>query len=172
MHFRTATDLLPDFAQAYSLLGQSLQKLRRVDDAIAAFEHAVRLGEDATGHFGLGLAYRIKGVWPNAVQHFEMAVANDQSFGVAYSYLGTALEKLGKFNEALEAHKKSISIDSKSKYFHFSYAEGLAKFGRTQDAIAAYEASLRIDPGFAPALRRLKAMRVANGLEHRPPASS
>jgi len=156
-YFNTAVGIEPKFLDAYPLLGQALINLHRYDEAIGAFEKAMD-AKPANAHFGIGLAYRYKHDWKAALVHFELATRINPEFGEAFSWLGTAYERNDNLEKALDAHRKAVAINPRSKHFQFGYAQALAKSDKTSEAIAALNECLKIDPTFKVARDRLNVL--------------
>jgi tetratricopeptide (TPR) repeat protein len=152
--FQASAALLPTAGQTYSLLGQSLHKAHRLVESIEAFETAIELGYQPA-HFGLGLVLKRKKDWAGAEKHFRAAIESDPNLAVGFSYLGTALEWLGRRDEALTVFERSIALQPRNKYHRFAYGEALARAKRIDDAVKVYKSALKIDPNFKMASDKL-----------------
>lgn len=158
-HFRKAVEMLPEFAQAHSLLGQALQRKGDSTEAVASFKKAIELGATAA-HFGIGLIYHRQKDWENAAKHFEAATIEQPSLALAYSYLGTSRERLGDQPAALEAHKKASELAPDDKNIWSFYAAALKRNDQTEAAKQAYLKCLEIDPSFAAAVEGLNSIEL------------
>jgi predicted Zn-dependent protease len=80
-------------------------------DAIANFERLLAAGRDgALLRFSLGSEYLKIGDSPAAAKHLEQAVALDPGFSAAWKLLGRALTECGRFDQALAAYERGISV--------------------------------------------------------------
>jgi tetratricopeptide (TPR) repeat protein len=81
-------------------LGDNLVYAHRFDDAIAQYKRVIAINPDfGVAHQGLGLAYGLKGMYPEAITETRLAV--EQRGGVsAKGYLGLWLARSGKHEEA------------------------------------------------------------------------
>lgn len=80
-------------------------------DAIANFERLLAAGRDgALLRFSLGAEYLKIGDSPAAAKHLEQAVAFDSGFSAAWKLLGRALTECGRFEQALAAYERGISV--------------------------------------------------------------
>ena len=80
-------------------------------DAIANFERLLAAGRNgALLRFSLGSEYLKIGDAPAAAQHLEQAVALDPGFSAAWKLLGRALTECGRFEQALAAYERGISV--------------------------------------------------------------
>ncbi len=70
--------IVPDSADVHNTLGIALAEKGRIDDAIAEFREALRLGPDsAATHWHLGAALAYRGAREEAVEHLRRAVQLD-----------------------------------------------------------------------------------------------
>jgi tetratricopeptide (TPR) repeat protein len=67
---------------------------------------------------------------------------------IDYSSLGRAYFMMGRYDEAIEASKKSIKLDPNFLLAHIRLAASCSSAGRTPEAAAAAKEVLRIDPRF------------------------
>lgn len=59
-------------------------------------------------------AYNIKS-YDRAIQHFSKATAQDDSYALAWTYLGNTHYKLGHLTEAISCWQRAIEVEPKSK---------------------------------------------------------
>jgi FOG: TPR repeat len=70
----------------------------------------------------------------------------------AWNNKGVALERLGKFADALQAYENALRIDPDYKVPWVGKGGVLGKQGQYREELNCYEAALKIDPGFTEAL--------------------
>ncbi|MDY7055166.1 tetratricopeptide repeat protein, partial [Limnospira fusiformis] len=83
----------------------------------------------------LGDKGRVEQVWAND--------GSDSYF--AHHRLGEALEELGRFDEAIEAYRRSLELQPESTGSVFSLSRVLRRVGRVEDAKRVQEKSIKID---------------------------
>ena len=66
--------------------------------------------DDGLLNFTLGQEYLTAGDAAAALPHLEKVVAVDPRYTVAYRYLGTALEQLGRRDDAAAAWERGIAV--------------------------------------------------------------
>lgn len=66
--------------------------------------------------------------------------------------LGTTLDAQGRYEEALQYYRETISRDSYSPVYHCNYGNTLRQVGEKEGAEAAYCAALKLAPAFESAL--------------------
>jgi len=110
-HLKTAVALRPDFAEAWSDLGQASKTLLDDAGALAAFQRAVETGpDDAVARYRLGSEYLHHGQPHLAVLHLQKALSlspDDQSTLYA---LQTALRQDGQVEQARQMKDKLTEL--------------------------------------------------------------
>jgi len=83
------------------------------DTAIPYFEAAIDSGVNiADAHRELGITYYKKEMAQQAANHLRIAVSNSRKDSRATFFLAVALEENGDFDEALDAYRKFIKLNS------------------------------------------------------------
>jgi tetratricopeptide (TPR) repeat protein len=146
--FRRRGDL-----QALKELGLvALAKLRRTDEALAAFDRALAIDpQDAEAHNYRGLALAQLGRTDEALTVFDCALAIDPQDARIHYSRGVVLAKLGRMHEALAAFDEALKINPQFANVHYQRGVVLAQLGRMDEALAAFDRSLAIDPQDAEA---------------------
>lgn len=104
-HLEASIRLNPAQAWAYERLGRMWMEAGEYDNALAAFENAVRYGVDKAEDV-LHLAGSIEGArenWSAAIGFFERAVALDEAHAEAYIHLALCLVEVDRRAEAEQA---------------------------------------------------------------------
>lgn len=98
---RQAVQILPDFFEAYYLLGDVYMEMGRPDEAIETYDRAIRLRpDDTSAHLKLGLAYIAKNNWNAALgQYHTLRTLNEVVAGelfdkIIYSFNYEMFESL------------------------------------------------------------------------------
>src|ERR1700730_3955520 len=100
---------------------------------------------NANAHINLGSALLEKGLIPEAISHYQRAVALDPALPQAHRNLGRALFQQGDVDKAIMHWRKTLSIDPDDAEAHIGLGDGLMQKGLTEEAIAHYERSLQIE---------------------------
>jgi tetratricopeptide (TPR) repeat protein len=171
-HLEKSVSLRPDFAEAWSDLGQARKTFLDDAGALAAFEKAVAAGpDDAIAQYRLGSEYLHHGETRLAVLHLQQAVALNPDDQSALYALQTALRRSGqperaslvkeKLTELLQKRDKAAQNALIGVQLNNQGAE-LEKSGNMRDALEKYRAALELCPehvgfrlNFAIALLRL-----------------
>lgn len=98
---RQAVQILPDFFEAYYLLGDVYMELGQSDQAIETYDRAIQLRpDDTSAHLKLGLAYIAKNNWNAALgQYHTLRTLNEVVAGelfdkIIYSFNYEMFESL------------------------------------------------------------------------------
>jgi tetratricopeptide (TPR) repeat protein len=104
-HMRQAIAIIPQRGSGHARLGTLLMQQERYDDALQSFDTALRYGVKNPQKvlYTTGLIERVHERWPRAIERFEQAARIDESFTMAYVYLGHCLAESGRFAEARSA---------------------------------------------------------------------
>lgn len=101
-------------AKAAPLVNSAIEKQTKPDasgkvnllGAIADYEAALKINDDATTHSYLGTAYQAQGNNQKAMQEYTRALAMDKTLVDTYYYLGTVYEALKMPPKAIEEYLK------------------------------------------------------------------
>jgi Flp pilus assembly protein TadD len=88
----------------------------------------------AQEQFGKGLSLYGQQKYQEAVAELTLAIAGDPKFADAYLALGHALQKLGRFPEAVDAIRKAIALNGQEPLYHTSLSTVYRDMGRISDA--------------------------------------
>ena len=111
-HYRAYLDAYPSHAPAYTGLGIALASSGRTQEAITAFEGAVRL-DPLNGGSRENLASVLidAGRAADALPHAQRAAAANPPRAAAFDLLGQALAALGRTADARSAFERALAID-------------------------------------------------------------
>jgi protein O-GlcNAc transferase len=169
---KEALALRPDFAEAWSDLGQAKKTLLDDAGALAAFQRAVDVGpDDAVAQYRLGAEYLHSGKANLAVPHLQKALALKPEDQSTLNSLQLALREEGQLEEAAQVRKRLAELlrkrDTASQNALIAIqlnndGANLEKAGNLRGALEKYRAALELYPehtgirvNFAAALLRL-----------------
>jgi protein O-GlcNAc transferase len=151
-----AVELRPDFAEAWSDLGEARKNLSDAKGALAAFRRAVALSpEDPVAQARLGAYLLDTGAAHDAVEHLDVAVRLDPKNQSALNALQRALRRDGQAEPAEAAKKKLAELlrerdeaDQKLVAALETNNRGAAleKAGDVRGALEKYRAALELLP--------------------------
>ncbi len=126
--------LEPRRTPALVLKGNLLYLLSRDTEAMALLEEVVkREPSQGDARYALGRIYYFNGRHPQAVEHLEALVKAEPTHYRAWDNLGLALEGVGRVDDAVKAHLKSIALVATAhREYDWAYAN-LAELLMKQD---------------------------------------
>jgi tetratricopeptide (TPR) repeat protein len=137
----------PTELQASHLVNQgaSLNDLGRREEALAAFEQALRLDpNNALAYSNRGKVLHELGRPKEALASFEQALRLDPDLAVAHNNLGLMLCELGRPKEALASFEQALRLDPNYGDAHANRGRVLGDLRRPKEALAAFEQALRL----------------------------
>jgi tetratricopeptide (TPR) repeat protein len=151
-----AVSLRPDFAEAWSDLGQARKTLLDDAGALAAFARAVELSpDDAVAQYRLGAEYLHMAKIPEAIEHLQVAAKLNSDDQSALYSLQLALREDGQLEPARQVKEKLAELlrkrDKASEralaavQINNQGAE-LEKAGDLRGALEKYRAALELNP--------------------------
>ena len=137
---------------AYGNLGAALYTLRRLPDAVSAYDRALALKRDFVGAYLMrgNVLYDLKH-FDAALASYEMAIALQPDLAHAHSNRGNVLHALGRPDAALASYEHALSIAPDLTEAHSNRGNVLRERGEFAAALASYARALAIDPRFVPA---------------------
>jgi protein kinase/serine/threonine-protein kinase len=158
--FKRARDLDPNFALAYAGLadcyGQKAYQFgyssNWIESAIDMGLKAVALHPSSTeGHKALGLAYAIRGSYPEALQAYRTALKFSPNYHPAIGNTAVILEDQGKFAEAMGLCRRSLALNPRAPVSYFNVGDLYRDLHDLERAAKWYDSALELDPDYAPA---------------------
>jgi tetratricopeptide (TPR) repeat protein len=141
---------LPDESNAWYNFGATLNRARKLDQAIAALERAMELDpKEAFPYNGLGNVYSDLGRYEEAIAAYGRAMELDPKLAYTHDNLGIVYRDLGRYEEAIAAYGRAMELDPKYASPHNGLGNVYRDLGRNEDAIAAYERAIELDPKLA-----------------------
>src|SRR5262249_6227440 len=118
----------------------ALHEKGRVDDAIAAYEAAIRLAPTMDlAHCNLGIAWYKKGRLDRAIAAYSRAIELNASSPVNRYQLGLALQSQQDGGGASAAYREAIRLDPDYAEAHCNLGSTLQEQGLFAEALAARE---------------------------------
>lgn len=133
-----AVQIYPNFAAAWSLLGDVHQQQNRLDEAIQDYNHSLAADPQFVNPaFGLGLVAMQEKRWQDAAQFTsQVSKLNALAFPAAYFYNAVSNYNIGKFDIAQESARKYKTLDTDHHHPEVCLLLGEI-FTRKQDYAAA-----------------------------------
>jgi predicted O-linked N-acetylglucosamine transferase (SPINDLY family) len=136
----------------HSNLGNALNGMGRLDDALAAYDRALRLRPDyADAHYNRGNVLRDMGRLDDALSACDTALRLRPDYADASYSRGNVLRDMGRLDDALTAYDGALRLRPDYTEAYNNRGNALLSMGRLDDALAAYDGALRLRPDYADA---------------------
>src|SRR6266567_2481396 len=130
--------------------GNRLSDLKRYEEALAAYEQAIRLDpDDVTAYYKKSAALIKLKRYEEALITLEQAIRLDPNYARAYTDKGAILNQFGRYEEALIALEQAIRLDPNDVFAYNNKGHALSGLGRYEEALIALEQVIRLDPNNA-----------------------
>ncbi len=97
------------------------------------------------------LTWQQCGYWKNSIELFSHALQVTKDNPRAHLYLGLALLKEGKLDEAMVHYNRSIRMESNNAVYRYNRGVVYTKLGQYQKAIEDYNCAIRLNSNYADA---------------------
>lgn len=136
----------PDFFAPYLTLGNALQALGRLDEALAAFQAGVVIEPgSAACHSNMASVLNALGRHEDALDAAIQAVMRDGKLAEARNNFGNALLALGSPAEAAEAYELAVELAPDLASARFNLGNALSEMAVWDEAAESYRAALAIE---------------------------
>lgn len=143
--------------------GYQYQLKGELDEAVALYKKSIELFPTAEAYTFLGWTYSFMGLYDEAIQECQRAIAADPDFGNPYNDIGAYLIEKGCLEEAIPWLEKATRARRyEARCFPYFNLGRVCEHRRQYlPALQNYKQALREQPGYSAALqavRRLQAM--------------
>jgi len=129
------------------------------DAAITELDAAIGLApNDASLHYNLGLAYKLKDQLDKAIVELQNAIALQPDLADAHYTLGVLFWQRGEFEKATEQLQLTIQAQPHYAEAHYTLGTVLKQEGKLPEAAASLREAIRLQPDFAGAHTTLAAV--------------
>ncbi|WP_109143522.1 tetratricopeptide repeat protein [Bradyrhizobium sp. SUTN9-2] len=136
-----------------------LRALDKPDDALVWLAKVIALAPNfADAHLNRGAILIARQQVRDAIAEFDRAIAIAPS-SAAFANRGSALQQLGRLEEARDSYARAIELAPADPQNHFALSEVLGQLGRDDEAIVALERTVALDKTFPFALSNLVACK-------------
>lgn len=155
VHLNEAIRIHPSYKNAYLLLGNAHQYLKKFDEAIQFYNQALRLdSEYADAENNLTLAYRNGGKYhgevtrnlQKSIQYLEIAHQRDPSDIETLRLMGIAYGMSGNGGKAVEFLEKALKLQPNNPSIMFNLGIALNQFGDAARGAQLMQKAKELDP--------------------------
>jgi TolB-like protein/DNA-binding winged helix-turn-helix (wHTH) protein/thioredoxin-like negative regulator of GroEL len=159
-----AIALGPGWAESHLVMGWALYERKRVDQALASFEHASQINpNEPWAHASVAAANIVLGQPENALEPLRKAMRlspRDPHLSNWQMFMGAASLHLQRDGEAIDWLNKSVALNPSDPLTHMFLASALALSGRPEEAKVQLADLLRLKPEFT--LSHFKAVEPSD----------
>jgi tetratricopeptide (TPR) repeat protein len=136
-------------------MARALSKLKRWDEAVVAYQHAIHIKNDWVLPF-IDLAYAFERLeqWQEAIAYYQRAMELEPENPECRERLARLLLSLDRKEEAAEAYSQLIALSSSAE-LSIILGEILCHIARADLAIPAYCRAIELDPRISLGYNRL-----------------
>lgn len=143
----------PRRAEIWNSRGIALQALGNPGAAIESFNRALAVNPgDTAVLLNRTRSELAAGDAAAALATLDQPAARRQADADYWSLRGNVLHELDRFDDAIEAHRRVLTINPRSADGEADLANDLRQSGRSEEALTAYERALALAPGHSGAL--------------------
>jgi tetratricopeptide (TPR) repeat protein len=151
-HYRKATQLDPDFTDAFIRYGILLWESKRPNDAIKALERAIFLDRTALlARFHLAQICRQQGDHQRALTQLHMIKEREPSYSPVYQARAEIFLELGDNRQAIEEFQQLINLGAADAGVYWKLAQAHGALAQKDKALRAYLQVTRLNPQYWPA---------------------
>ncbi|MGO9136445.1 MAG: tetratricopeptide repeat protein [Syntrophales bacterium] len=109
--YEHAIEVTSQNAWAQNNLGYAFELQGKKDEAIAHFQKAISISNEADAHYNLGTVLASQGKLDEAIYQFRESIRISPDYAKAYNNLGNALLYQGRLDEAITSYQEAIRLD-------------------------------------------------------------
>ena len=129
----------------------ALQSLGRRDDAVAAYQAAIRLKPDyVEAHTNLGNVLKDLGRYDEAILSYDRVIALEPTATAHYN-LANVLPMTGRLDEAVSHYRRALALAPDLVGAHTNLANALVAQGQLEEAVMHSRRAIELDPNLAEA---------------------
>lgn len=146
----------PKLAEAHNILGVTLHRLGRSDEAVAALKAAIRFdGTIPNYHSNLGEIERNLGHLDEAEKILKRAIALNPNAAEAINNLGIVYYDKGEYETARDHYLRSIELNPNYAEAHNNLGNALRALEQTRESLDHYERAVEINASYAEAYNNM-----------------
>jgi type IV pilus biogenesis/stability protein PilW len=151
--YQKATELNPDYVEAYNNLGIIYQELGDLDKAFEAFQKAVGINPQyEKAYNNLGILLLSKDRFEEAAEAFQKALAINPNNDESLINLGVLFTRIGQLEKGIEAYQKALAINPHRGETHYNIGLLYEEMGKVDLAVDHYQTFIQLSLKTNPVL--------------------
>ena len=152
--FKKYLETYPNSATVYNRIGNAYLAMGDVNSAVINYNTAIDLGmsEIHIVYRNLGLTYNRDGLYNEAIEQYQKAIAADSSYALVYNDVGIAYNKLGDEQKAIAYYSEAIRRNMGS--LHYAYRNrGISheNLKQLEEAKSDFRSAIQASPQYTDA---------------------
>ena len=153
---KSITKKYPKTLIIWNILGAAAARLKKLDQAVFAFQKATTIKPDyPEGFYNMGNALKDQGKLGEAIDSYKKAISCKPNYPEAFYNLGTAYKNQDKLDEAIHAYRKAIELKPDYVEAHNNLGNVLREQGNQSEAILSYKKAILIMPDHAKSYKNM-----------------
>ena len=173
--FKTATEISPEYTEAWNNMGITYMYLKKYDQARDALLRAIKIDDDYPAPYNhMASLYYTQNDYSQALQWADKAIKKDKKFADAYYNKGVILRELARksgnksyYTEGEQAFRLATEANSRHYLANLELGNMYKAQGKLEEAIIRYKVALEIQPSAADAWKELGALYMQKGDNNR-----
>jgi|WetSurMetagenome_2_1015567.scaffolds.fasta_scaffold00035_70 tetratricopeptide (TPR) repeat protein len=146
-YFRRACGKNPDIPHYHANLGNAYYVLKQWDDAVAAYQEALRIGPgNAAYRNTLGNICYDSGKYPEAIEHYKKTIGLSPEIAVYHANLGLAYYALKQWDDAVAAYQEALRIEPDNAAYRNTLGNICYESGKYSEASEHYKKAIELSP--------------------------
>jgi tetratricopeptide (TPR) repeat protein len=165
-HFMKAAQAFPEYYEAFYHIGVARTRQGQLDEAMPAFQKAIDLsgGRYAWADFGIGYLQYLEGKSEEAVTTIRRGLEVDQNSADGYLFLGMALLRLNRLDEAEKSARESLLRNPNLAQAYLVLSDAYGRRQEYAEQLQGLEAYLKLEPNGADSESARQAREKVQGI--------
>ncbi len=144
--FAKATQLHPDYSDAYGQIGLLFYRIKDYNQAITNYQKAIELKPGANAYSNLGTAYFETGKVQEAITAYQNAVRANPRFVDARRNLGASYARIKRFQDAIKEFQEALKYEPNDALIHLYIGSAYRDLGDPNNAKIWMDKAYQLDP--------------------------
>lgn len=123
----------------------------------------ITVGPRAESYYALGVFLQEKGIFDEAVLHYQKATSVNPNFTDAHFNMGVAFQQLGQHDKAILSYQQAIALNSENPKAHLNLGIAYKELGKYDEALESFKTAIKIKPDYAMAYYNSGNIHLAKG---------
>ncbi len=173
--FKTATEISPEYTEAWNNMGLAYLYLKNYDQARDSFLRSIKIDSKYPAPYNhMATLYYTQNNYEEALQWANKSIKADKKFADGYYNKGIILRELARktgnqayYKEGEQAFRLATEANSRHYLANFELGNMYKAQGKNEEAMIRYKVALEIQPSASEVWRELGTLYLAQGDNNR-----